>query len=173
LLFGLVSCAATSPELGTYSMHVESVRVDPQTSSPVVLLREEAGMRRSLPIWIGVYEAQSIAMAMEKVESPRPNTHDLIQNLLDGIRGKLRRVVITELRDNTYYAALEIELNGNTVAIDSRPSDAIAIAVRTGAPVFATEQVLEAADQGGGDAPPLEIRSPGSRAPDDLLLRTQ
>lgn len=159
-LAALLSCTATSPEVGTFSMHVESVRLDPETSSPVLLLREEGGLRRRLPIWIGVYEAQSIAIGMEKVETPRPNTHDLIQNLLHGIRGQVRRVVITELRDNTYYAALEVELNGRIVVIDSRPSDAVAVAVRTGAPVFATDEVLDAANSEAGDEPSVEIRDP-------------
>jgi bifunctional DNase/RNase len=150
-------CTVTVPEPGTYSMHVESVRVDPRTSSPVLLLREDGGLHRRLPIWIGVYEAQSIALGMDHVETPRPNTHDLIENLLNGVRGKIRRVIITELRDNTYYASLEVELDDRTVAVDSRPSDAIAVAVRTGAPVFATENVLEAAEIETDDEPPLEI----------------
>ncbi len=159
LLVGLVSCTFTSPPRNAFSVHVESVRMDPRTSSPVVLLKEEGGLRRRLPIWIGVYEAQSIAIGIENVETPRPNTHDLIQNILDGVRGKVHRVVITELRDNTYYAILEIDLNGKSVSVDSRPSDAIAVAIRTGAPLFATEAVLDAAGQ-GSDEPAIDIRWP-------------
>ncbi len=161
----LVGCTSTSPGPATYSMEVESVRVDPETSSPVLLLKERTGLHRRLPIWIGHYEAQSIALGMEDIELPRPNTHDLIRNLLETIRGKVLRVVITELRDNTYYALLEIESGGKQLSIDSRPSDAVAVAVRTGAPVFATEEVLDAAGRvPGRDEPAMEIRLPTGKS---------
>ncbi len=84
----LVGCTSTSPGPATYSMEVESVRVDPETSSPVLLLKERTGLHRRLPIWIGHYEARSIALGMEDIEIPRPNTHDLIRNLLETIRGR-------------------------------------------------------------------------------------
>jgi bifunctional DNase/RNase len=152
-------------------MHVQGVRMDPRTSSPVLLLLEEEGLRRRLPIWIGLYEAQSIAVGMERVESSRPNTHDLIGNILNGLEGEILRVVITELRRNTYYAVVEIKQNGRTVAVDSRPSDAIAVAVRTGAPVFATKEVLEAAGRRPEDDPAVEIRWPRFEGPSDEQLR--
>ena len=136
----------TGAGMRTFSMHVESVKLDPRTSTPVILLQEEEGARRRLPIWIGVYEAQSIAMGMEKITSPRPNAHDLMRNLVEKIDGRVARVLITELKGGVYYALLEIEIDGRTVAVDSRPSDAIALAIRTGTPVYATDEVLR---QGG------------------------
>jgi bifunctional DNase/RNase len=170
-ILAAAGCTSTSPRTGASSMKVDGVRMDPRTSSPVLLLKEESGLRRRLPIWIGLYEAQSIAIGMEAVETPRPNTHDLIGNILGGIQGELHRVVITELRGNTYYAVLEIELNGEKVVIDSRPSDAIAVAVRAGAPVFATEEVLEAAGRRADDEPAVEIRWPEIERDDEPMPR--
>jgi bifunctional DNase/RNase len=171
VLLAVAGCTSTSPVSGAYSMRIDGVRVDPRTSSPVILLKEESGLRRRLPIWIGMYEAQSIALGMEEVETPRPNTHDLIQNILGGIRGELERVVITELRGNTYYAVLELEVDGSKVVVDSRPSDAIAVAVRVGAPVFATEAVLEAAGRRADDEPAVEIEWPVTEGGDDPARR--
>jgi bifunctional DNase/RNase len=108
---------------------------------------------------------------MEKTEASRPNTHDLIQNILDGLNGKVARIIITELRQNTYYAVVEIEVNGKTVSIDSRPSDAVAVAVRTGAPVFATRDVLEAAGRRSEDEPAMEIRWPAIEPGPDARTR--
>ena len=170
VLLYLAGCTSTSSGPVTYPMEVESVRVDPRTSSPVLLLKERSGLRRRLPIWIGPYEARSIALGMEAIRLPRPNTHDLIRNLLETIRGKVLRVVITELRENTYYALLEIETGGRKVAIDSRPSDAVAVAVRTGAPVFATEEVLAAAGRRPEGEPAMEIRFPAAEADPDAQL---
>jgi bifunctional DNase/RNase len=158
VLILVLACAGSSPpDMTTYSMHVDSVRIDPRTDTPVLLLEETDGEKRQLPIWIGPYEARSIAMEMEKITSPRPNTHDLIVNILAGIQGNLERVVITDLRDNTYYAVIEIDVNGHTVSVDSRPSDAIAVAVRTGTPVFAAAALLERLDLEGSDSPPMQI----------------
>jgi len=134
-------------------------------------------MHRTLPIWIGVSEARSIQLALEQVESPRPNTHDLIKNMIEGISVQLERIVITELRNGTYYALIFVDVDGATVSIDSRPSDAIAVALRTGTPVFAREAVLE---EGSGEAArsldidlhapdPFEHRS--NRRSDDPELR--
>jgi bifunctional DNase/RNase len=168
VFLAVAACTSTSPDTGAYSMQIDGVRMDPRTSSPVIVLKEESGLRRRLPIWIGLYEAQSIALGMEEMEAPRPNTHDLIQNILGGIQGKLERVVITELRGNTYYAVLEISVDGKTVVVDSRPSDAIAVAVRVGAPVFATETVLEAGGRRSDDEPSVEIRWPIGKGDDGV-----
>jgi bifunctional DNase/RNase len=146
-----------APERAAFSVHVASVAIDPRTSSHVVLLQENEGARRKLPIWIGPFEAQSIALAMEQVQVPRPNTHDLIKNLIDGVRAEIERVVITELRDNTYYAVIEIALNGRRVAVDSRPSDAIAVAIRMGAPVYATAEVLGRSEEPLEEGEALDI----------------
>jgi bifunctional DNase/RNase len=123
-------------------MRLHGVELDPRTSSPVILLQEEQGAQRRLPIWIGAHEAHSITLALEKIPSPRPNSHDLIQNIVQGINASVSRVLITELRDGTYYALLELAMDGRRIRVDSRPSDAIAVATRSGAPVYATEEVL-------------------------------
>lgn len=155
---GLVACASPDgPNGDARAVYVDSVKLDSRTDTPVMLLVEESGERRELPIWIGIYEAQSIAMAMEEVRIPRPNTHDLIKNLLDGIRGEIERVVVTELRGSTYYAVIQVALDGRSFTIDSRPSDAIAVAVRAGAPIFATDRVLVQAASQEGAEPPVSI----------------
>ena len=171
LAFGLLlGCTMPSrTDAGNSLMEVESVKIDPRTSSPVVLLREQDGEHRRLPIWIGVFEARSIAMAMEKIESPRPNTHDLIQNLFEKLEGKILRVVITELKDNTYYALLEVQVNGRKLLIDSRPSDAIAVATRTGTPVYATAEVLNDAGIPSSGGPALEVKWRGLESVVDTL----
>ena len=137
-------------------MRIESVQLDPATRQPVLLLIERGGEQRELLIWIGHDQAASIAMALRELSPPRPNAHDLIKTLVAGIEGRVERVVVTELRDNTYYAVIDLRVNGRRVSIDSRPSDAIAVAVRTGAEVFAMEALLQEA--GESDAgPPVEI----------------
>ncbi len=142
-----------------HSIYVERLSLDGRTDTPVILLRESDGEGRELPIWIGMAEAQSIAIAMEQLELPRPNTHDLIKNLLDELQGDILRVVITELRGHTYYAVIDVRLNGRSFTVDSRPSDAIAVAIRTSAPLFATEDVLvpEAESLDEDEEPPLDI----------------
>ncbi len=158
LLACLVGCTAPAgPEGLTHVMQVIGVEIDPRTSSPMMLLQEETGARRRLPIWIGIHEARSIALALENVSAPRPNSHDLIQNIVHGIDAKVSRVIITELRAGTYYAVLEIELSGKRVAIDSRPSDAIAVAMRTGTSILATEELLDQAGLSPVGGAPLDI----------------
>ena len=142
-------------------MRIDSVRFDPVTESPVLLLEEDAGAKRRLPIWIGPYEARSIAMEMEKLDSPRPNTHDLAVSILDSLGGQLERVVITELRGNTYFAILEIAIGGRTLAVDARPSDAIALALRTGTPVAATAELLERVTLEDPSSSPMDVRWEG------------
>jgi hypothetical protein len=160
LLFAVGCSASLTAVAPTHAVHVRGVQVDPRTSSPVVLLEEAEGLHRRLPIWIGPYEAQSIAAALEKVPAPRPNSHDLIKSIFDGLEGRIERVVITELRNGTYYATLDVAVDGRKLAVDARPSDAIAVAIRTGAPVFATALVLEQAAESGESGPALEIRLP-------------
>ena len=142
----LSACSARLAPTDGVSVHVKSVRVDPRTAAPVVLLQENDGQRRRLPIWIGPYEAQSIALGLDRdFSAPRPNTHDLIANLIDGIEGRLARVVITELVNGTYFAVIVVEVGGRSVRVDSRPSDAIAVALRTHTPLYATDRVLRQA----------------------------
>ncbi len=126
-------------------MELIGVRIELPSNAPIVLLRETDGAGRLLPIFIGGAEAQAIALAMEEVETPRPMTHDLFKNVLDDLGVRLECIVVTELRDRTFYAELELAGNNGARRISSRPSDAVALAVRTGAPIFADESVLEAA----------------------------
>lgn len=126
-------------------MEVLGVRLEMPSNNPVALLKERAGMRRVLPIYIGPEEARSIALAMEGISTPRPMTHDLLRDVLVEIGATVHRVVITELRDATFYAEIVLEHAGQVHAVSSRPSDAMALAVRLQAPVFAEEEVLDAA----------------------------
>jgi bifunctional DNase/RNase len=126
-------------------MELIGVRVELPTNAPIVLLRETEGEHRTLPIFIGGPEATAIAFALEQVETPRPMTHDLMKDVLDGLGVRLDRVVVTELRDSTFYAELHLATNGRTQVVSSRPSDAIALAVRTGTTIFADESVLDEA----------------------------
>ncbi len=129
-------------------MRVAVVTHDPQTNKPVLILKnEEAG--KILPIWIGPYEAYAIMMAIEGVEPTRPMTHDLIRNLLEALDAVVERVVVNDLADNTFYARIIMETREATVEVDARPSDAIAVALRTGAPIYVARAILEA---GGADA---------------------
>jgi bifunctional DNase/RNase len=122
-------------------MSVAGITVDPATKSPIVVLRDrESG--NVVPIWIGLLEANAIALALEGMEMPRPMTHDLMKSILDATGSRLGSVEITEIRDNTYFAFLHLEGVGGTLRIDARPSDAIAIALRCGAPILVSETVL-------------------------------
>ena len=126
-------------------MELVGVRVELPSNAPIVLLREASGDRRLLPIFIGGPEATAIAFALERVDTPRPMTHDLMKDLLDDLGARVDRIVVTELRDSTYYAEIHLTVNGRTHEVSSRPSDAIALAVRVGTPIFAAESVLDEA----------------------------
>jgi len=129
-------------------------------ASPVIVLEEEGGPRR-LPIWIGIAEAHSIALQMEDRHLPRPNTHDLARSVIRGMHGRVARVVVTELRGGTYYAILNLDVGGEQVEVDARPSDAIAIALRDGAPIFVRETLfrqVDASDE-SEDAEPTSNRA--------------
>lgn len=147
--------SSTAPDV---AVRVDRIAID-QNNTPVVVLEEQDGPRW-LPIWIGTAEAYSIALEIEQRSSPRPNSHDLTRDLIRGLDGTVERVVVTELRGGTYYAVLAIAQAGRHVEIDARPSDAIAIALRDGAPIFVRETLFE---QAGGpeidesDAPKREI----------------
>ena len=126
-------------------MHLVGVRVEMPTNNPIVLLREADGQHRVLPIFIGPVEATAIAFALQGVTTPRPMTHDLLRDLLTALGVGVERIVITELRDRTFYAEIEMSNQGNGCKVSSRPSDAIALAVRLGTPIFADESVLDEA----------------------------
>lgn len=123
-------------------MKVEGLLFDPRSSMYILLLKEIDG-NSTLPIWIGKPEADSIALALGGVMTPRPLTHDLVKNILGGLKAKLNRVVITEILDNTYYALLHIADGKKEVQVDSRPSDAVAVALRVNAPIFVEDGILE------------------------------
>lgn len=126
-------------------LELVAVRVELPSNTPVLVLREIAGRRRQLAIFIGNPEATAIAFALEGVDTPRPLTHDLFCDVLDGLGTSLERVVITELRETTYYADLHLSSEDGPVTVSSRPSDAVALAVRTGCPIFSEETVLDEA----------------------------
>ncbi len=123
-------------------MRVEGMLFDPRSNMYILLLKEVDGSN-TLPIWIGKPEADSIALALGKVETPRPLTHDLVKNIADGLKVKIVKIVITEIQDNTYYALLCLNDGKKETYVDSRPSDAVAVALRASAPIFVEENVLE------------------------------
>jgi bifunctional DNase/RNase len=123
-------------------MEIKGLLMDPVSNMPVVILRDrDEGV--FLPIWVGIFEANAIALEMEKIATPRPMTHDLLKNVLAELGYRVERVVITELKDNTFYARIHLSRAGTAVEVDSRPSDAIALALRSQAEIFVEEEVLE------------------------------
>ena len=125
-------------------MQIKGLMIDPVTGVPIVILRN-ADNQRVLPIWVGPVEANAIALQIENVTPPRPMTHDLLKNLLAEFDAHVRRVVITALRGNTFYAYLDIDRQGTRMLVDARPSDALALALRSRAPVFVDDSVLDQA----------------------------
>jgi hypothetical protein len=143
-------------------VRLTAVRVDLQSNTPVVLLQEVAG-ERSLPIFIGAPEATAIAFAIQGVEVPRPLTHDLMKDLLDALGANVERVVVSEVRDATYFAEIHLAVGGRALELSSRPSDAIALAARTHSPLFVEDELMESAgvvlddDEDDDDEAPEEI----------------
>ena len=123
-------------------MKVSGIALDPFTNSPIVILKDETD-EKTLPIWIGFMEASSIAMELEKTPRLRPITHDLVKNLLEKLKYSVTKIEVTDLRDDTFYARIYLEKENEEHSLDSRPSDAIAIALRTGSPIFVNEEVIE------------------------------
>jgi hypothetical protein len=122
-------------------MKIRGLMMDPVTNMPIVILRDTSG-DTVLPIWVGIFEANAIALEIEKVTTPRPMTHDLVKNVLFGLDASLRKVVVSELKDDTFYAVIWVEKDGELISIDSRPSDALALALRLDCPIYVEEQVL-------------------------------
>ena len=123
-------------------MTIKGLMIDPITNMPIIVLRDEEG-QRVLPIWVGVFEANAIALQIEDVQTPRPMTHDLLKNVLENLHAVVERIVVSDLRENTFYATIHMRLNSEKLAIDSRPSDAIALALRTRSPIFVEESVIQ------------------------------
>jgi bifunctional DNase/RNase len=123
-------------------MKINRLMMDPVTNMPIVILKD-SGSDTVLPIWVGVFEANAIALEIEKVSTPRPMTHDLIKNVLTGLEAAVHKVVVTELKDDTFYAVIWLEREGQVISIDSRPSDALALALRVDCPIFVDDEVLK------------------------------
>lgn len=134
-------------------MKIRGLMMDPMTNLPVVILKEACG-NGILPIWVGVHEANAIALEIERVVTPRPMTHDLLKNFLVGLQAHVQKVVVTGIKDETFYAVIWVDRDGGLVSIDSRPSDAFALALRLDCPIFVEEAVLKAskANAPGDDA---------------------
>ena len=136
-------------------MTIKGLMVDPITNMPIVILKDKGG-DRVLPIWVGIFEANAIALQMENIATPRPMTHDLLRNVITDLEGSVDRVVVSDLKDNTFYAIIQLTVRGERVVIDARPSDAIAIGLRYGARIFVNEEVFE--QQQEYEEPPEEAK---------------
>src|SRR5512142_755637 len=123
-------------------MTIKGLMVDPITNMPIIILRDKDG-QKVLPIWVGIFEANAIALQIENVATPRPMTHDLLKNVITDLDGEIQKIVVCDLKDNTFYALIHILVNGHPVAVDARPSDAIALALRARAPIFVEETVID------------------------------
>ncbi len=135
---------------------IRALMMDPNTGTPLIILKD-INSEVMLPIWVRAYEANAIAEAIEKIAPQRPMTHDLLRNLIVQTGGSVDRVVVTELRDSTYYAVIELRLpEGDLLVLDSRPSDAIALALRSDCPIFVDEDVLQSSQNSTSDQPPSE-----------------
>ena len=134
--------AASEGEIMEVEMKIRGLMMDPVTNMPIVVLKDTSG-DSVLPIWVGIYEANAIALEIEKVTTPRPMTHDLIKTLLLGLDTSMKKVVVNELKDDTFYAVIWLERNGQSITIDSRPSDALALALRHDCPIYVDDRVLQ------------------------------
>jgi len=138
---------------------IKGLMMDPLTNAPIVVL-QDTGSDTLLPIWVGIFEANAIALQIEKVDTPRPMTHDLIKGLLNHLNAKVTKIVVTELKDNTFYAMIFLDVGGKVVTVDSRPSDAIALALRTDSPIYVTEDVISKSSSTSTTALSAEKSSP-------------
>lgn len=125
-------------------MKVRGLALDPMSNMPIIILRDDED-KRSLPIWVGIFEANAIALELEKITTPRPMTHDLIKSILETIETRVVKIVVTDLRDNTFFAVIHLQAGDTEYTVDSRPSDAIALALRVNAPIYVDEDVVRKA----------------------------
>ena len=123
-------------------MNIKGLMVDPITNMPIIILRDVEG-QKVLPIWVGVFEANAIALQIENVTTPRPMTHDLLRNVIHDLKADIQKIVVSDLKDNTFYALIYLLVNGESMAIDARPSDAIALALRASAPIYVEDTVID------------------------------
>lgn len=147
------------PEHAEVEVRIRGLMMDPSTKMPIVVLNDLSG-EVVLPIWVGLFEANAIALEIEKSTTPRPMTHDLMRSLIDALQARVTRVVVGDLRDDTFHATIWMQQAGEVVAVDARPSDAIALALRADCPIFVSQQVFEQAQRSS--------RSAGSLSPEDL-----
>jgi bifunctional DNase/RNase len=140
------SDSTTAAAKAEVEMQIRGLMIDPLTNMPIVVLKDVAS-DTVLPIWVGIFEANAIALELEKSTTPRPMTHDLMRNVTRGLNATVRKIVVSELRDDTFFAVIWMEHDGETIAIDSRPSDAIALALRWDCPIYANRAVLDNAKQ--------------------------
>ena len=130
---------------------VRGLMIDPVSQMPIIILKNDLG-DQVLPIWVGIFEANAIAMELEKIVSPRPMTHDLLKNVIEELSGGMEKVVVTDLRDNTFYALIHIRGKDGAITVDARPSDAIALALRGGVPIHIEERVMVQSSAAGEDS---------------------
>ena len=140
-------------------MRVENLVFDPLTNTPIIILKDLLG-KKSLPIWVGYPEATAIALQMESVTTPRPMTHDLIKNILNSVNIKVNYICVNDLKDSTFFAVISLDMGKGAIEVDSRPSDAIAVALRLSAPIYVNQKVLE-------NAKDYEVTGVGDQAPED------
>ena len=145
------STSATVRVSDEVEMQIRGLMMDPVTNQPIIVLKD-VGSDLVLPIWVGLFEAQAIALELEKTAMPRPMTHDLLQNMARGLNAEVRKVVVSELRDDTFYAVIWMDHAGETVTMDARPSDAIALALRWDCPIYVNRDVLENSRQAASGA---------------------
>ncbi|HEX7419931.1 MAG TPA: bifunctional nuclease family protein, partial [Thermoanaerobaculia bacterium] len=151
-------------------MSIKGLMLDPVSNSPIVVLKDEAD-KFFLPIWVGIFEANAIALQLENVATPRPMTHDLLKNMIADLDARVARVVINDLRDSTFFAQIRVITGGKTLEVDARPSDAIALALRTEAPIFVAQSVLDQAQtiSPDGDDPDEKLKKWFDQlGPDDM-----
>jgi bifunctional DNase/RNase len=152
-LYTTGSNTGNSKENGGFAMavqmNIKGLMVDPVSNMPIIILKNE-DEKTVLPIWVGIFEANAIAMQLEEVISPRPMTHDLLKNVIEGLEATVAEIVITDLKDNTFFATIHLKRGSDSFSIDARPSDAMALALRTSSPIFVESAVLEKSE--GEDA---------------------
>ena len=158
-------------------MKVRGLALDPLSNMPIIILKDEED-KRALPIWVGIFEANAIALELEKIPTPRPMTHDLIKNILETIEARVLKVVVTDLKENTFFAVLHLQIGETEYTVDARPSDAIALALRVAAPIYVEEDVVRKAktlEVAPRDAEPVRTDDPdrikewlGSIKPEDF-----
>ncbi len=125
-------------------MKVRGLALDPLSNMPIIMLHDEED-KRSLSIWVGIFEANAIALELEKIATPRPMTHDLMKNILESLNAQVSKIVVSDLKENTFFAVIHLRVGGAEITVDSRPSDAIALALRVAAPIFVEEEVVRKA----------------------------